>query len=118
MVVRRPETPEVALWNLVRVSLRWQDGWHEIGLHFPIAGYPLTAQAPVLDADWRIEPASDRDAVEANRRDILTNVARIRGLLGLTPERITWELNAEDALDPRDREALRQWQQRMQDGEV
>jgi hypothetical protein len=107
---------EGVLWDLARLAVRWRDDWHEVSLQFPIAGYPLTRQIPVMDPTWHILSTDDVAAVEVNRERIVAAVAGLVPALGLSFGAVDWTVNAEDALDGADRAALSRVQARLQGG--
>jgi hypothetical protein len=118
MLTARSDTPEAALWNIARLELRWQPDWKEIGIHFPISGYPLTRQLPRLDDEWRIQSTGDLETVTRNRDALLSAASVLRGRLGLTAGDASWQINSEEALHPDDRRALQDWQIRLGRGEA
>jgi hypothetical protein len=107
---------EGVLWDLARLAVRWRGDWQEVSLQFPIAGYPLTHQVPLMDPTWHILSTDDHAAVEVNRERIVAAAAALVPALGLSSEAVDWTVNAEDALDVGDRAALAIVQARLQSG--
>ena len=99
---------EPGLQELLVVSLDWSQRWRSIRTTFTFAGYPLTAVAPELTADKRLQRAELPDVVGENRRLFAEKWRQLPELAGA--EQVFWEVDAKSAFFEEDRAYLAELQ--------
>jgi len=103
------------LLELAQVWLAWTRTDHRVSLRLPLAGYPLTLAVPGA-GEASINRTERLEAVEANRRRVFDWMRALPARLGV-PGLPDWEVTYDDAPFDEDVEALREWEQRLQEGD-